>query len=134
DAPVAHVDEPVLHPLAVLAWRPLHPPGGLDHRLADLLAADEPLVDEAVDQLGAAAPADGVAVDDLAVGDQAAALAEVVNDHLRRLGGDVAVQPAVLLHEGAGLVDRDQRREVLATAELEVLLAAARGDVDDAGA
>ena len=134
DAPVAHVDEPVLHPLAVLARRPLHAPGGLDHGLADLLTADEPLVHEPVDQLRATAPADGVAVGDLAIGDQPRALTEVIDDRLRELGGEVAVQPAVLARERAGLVDRDQGREVLAAAELEVLLAAARGDVDDARA
>ena len=85
DAPVAHVAQPVLHPLAVLRRRPLDAAGGLDHRLAHLVAADEPLVHQPVDQLGAAAPADGVAVGDLARLDQPPALAEVLDDLLRRV-------------------------------------------------
>ena len=38
------------------------------------------------------------------------------------------------VEEDADLVERRDRRQALLLAELEVLLAAARGDVDDAGA
>ena len=134
DAPVAHVAQPVLHPLAVLRRRPLDAAGGLDHRLADLVAADEPLVHQPEDQLGAAAPADGVAVGDLPRLDQPPALPEVLDDLLRRVAGVAAVQPAVAVVEGARLVHRHERGQALAHAQLEVLGAAAGRDVDDAGA
>ena len=41
------------------------------------------------------------------------------------------VEPAVLVVEAAGLVDRRQDREVVHAGQLEVLAAAARRDVDD---
>ena len=134
DAPVAHVAQPVLHPLAVLRRRPLDAAGGLDHRLAHLVAADEPLVHQPVDQLGAAAPADGVAVGDLARLDHPAPLPQVLDDLLRGVAGVAAVQPAEALVEGARLVHRHDRGQALAHAQLEVLGAAAGRDVDDARA
>ena len=66
--------------------------------------------------------------------DEEAALAEVADDLVGGLGGREAVQPAVVVVEAAGLVDRRQDRQAERAAELEVLAAAARRDVDDAGA
>ena len=70
----------------------------------------------------------------LARAQQAAALAEVLDDRRRDVARVAAVQPAVRLVEGAGLVDRHQHGQALALAQLEVLRAAARRDVDDARA
>ena len=50
-----------------------------------------------------------------------------------RLVRALAGQPAVLVEDLAVLVDRRQHRQALALAQLEVLAAAARRDVDDAG-
>ena len=134
DAPVAHVAEPVLHALAVVRGRPLDGAVGLDHRLAHLVRRDEPLVDDAEDQLGAAAPADRVAVRVGLLAEQPAVAAEVVDDPLGGLVRVHAVQPAVVVVERAGVVDRRQHGQAVAHAELEVLGAAARRDVDDARA
>ncbi len=59
---------------------------------------------------------------------------EVGGDVLARLVGPTAGQPPVRGEERAGLVDRHQHGEVLHLAQVEVLAAAARRDVDEAGA
>ena len=64
DVPVAHVAKPVVHPLLVLGRRPLDRRVAVEHRLPDLVGGDEPVVDDAEDERRAAAPADGIAVDD----------------------------------------------------------------------
>ena len=64
DVPVVHVAEPVVHPLAVLRRRPLDGRVAVEHRLPDPVGRDEPVVDDAEDERRAAAPADGIAVDD----------------------------------------------------------------------
>ena len=66
--------------------------------------------------------------------DEEAALGEVADDLVGRLDGREAVQPAVVVVEVAGLVDRRQHRQPERAAELEVLDAAAGRDVDDPGA
>ena len=65
---------------------------------------------------------------------QSAALPEVLDDRLAGVGGVLAVQPAVRLVERAGVVDRHEHGQAQVAAEVEVLLAAAGRDVDDAGA
>ena len=95
DVPVAHVAEPVVHALRIEIGRPLHRRVRLQHRLANLVAGDEPLVDDAEDERRVAAPANWVTVDDLAGLEQAPALAEVADDLVLRLGRRGAVQPAV---------------------------------------
>ena len=66
--------------------------------------------------------------------DEEAALGEVADDLVGRLDGREAVQPAVVVVEAAGLVDRRQHRQAERAAELEVLGAGAGRDVDDPGA
>ena len=66
--------------------------------------------------------------------DEEAALGELADDLVGGLDRREAVQPAVVVVEAAGLVDRRQHRQAERPAELEVLAAAAGRDVDDAGA
>src|SRR5439155_26451100 len=49
DVPVAHVAEPVVDPLLVLGRRPLDVLGRVEQRLAEVVAADAPYVDDAGD-------------------------------------------------------------------------------------
>src|SRR5581483_8165128 len=74
DVPVAHVAEPVVHPLLVLRRRPFDAGVRLEHRLADLVRRDEPVVDDAEDERCVAAPAGRIAVLDPAGVDHAAPL------------------------------------------------------------
>ena len=66
--------------------------------------------------------------------DEQPAVGEVADDLLGRLHRREAVQPAVVGVEAAALVDGREHVEVVHLRELEVLAAAARGDVDDARA
>ena len=66
--------------------------------------------------------------------DEQPALAEVADDLVGGVARREAVQPAVLVVEPARLVDGREHGQVVDARELEVLRAAARGDVDDAGA
>ena len=96
--------------------------------------ADEPLIHQAEDQLGAAAPAGGIAVGvGFDVIEDALAL-QIIEDRLGHIGDVHAGQPAKALDEIAVIVERGQDGEVVLFAQVEVLGAAAGGDVDDAGA
>ena len=64
--------------------------------------------------------------------EEEARLAEPADDLVGGLGGREAVQPAVGVVEATRLVDRREHGELVDSAELEVLLSGARGDVDDA--
>ena len=64
--------------------------------------------------------------------EQVALLGEAADDLVGRVGRREAVQPAVGVVEPPGLVDRREHRQVVDAAELEVLLARAGRDVDDA--
>ncbi len=77
DVPVAHVAKPVVHPLRVEVGRPLHRRVGVEHRLADLVGRDEPVVDDTEDERRAAAPAGRVAVDDASRLDEQAPRLEI---------------------------------------------------------
>ena len=66
--------------------------------------------------------------------DQEPGLAEPADDLVGGLGRRQAVQPPVIVVEAPGLVDRREHRQVVHARQLEVLGAAARCDVDDAGA
>src|SRR5207247_11266327 len=123
DVPVAHVAQPVVHPLPVLRRRPLDLLIGVQERLPELVAADEPVVHDAEDERRLAAPADGVAVDDRARLDQEAALAQGRDDRLCRLVRALAFERAVPGQEAARLVDRREHRQVVEARELEVLRA-----------
>ena len=131
DAPVAHVAQPVLHALAEVRGRPLDRVVGVDHRLADLVAADEPLVDDAEDQLRPAAPAVRIAVLVGLLAQEPAAALEVLDDEVGHLVRAVARELAVALDEEPRFVDGHEHGQLLALADLEVLGAAARRDVDD---
>ena len=75
----------------------------------------------------------GIAVEVRAGLEQEPLLGQATDDLVRRLARREAVQPAVGVVETARLVDRREHREVVEAPELEVLLACARRDVDDAG-
>jgi hypothetical protein len=62
DIPIAHVREPVLHPLARVLRYPFHFGCSPHHAWSDLLHADVPLGRHSEDKVGVAAPADRVAV------------------------------------------------------------------------
>ncbi len=142
DHPVGHVPEPV--ELALLQADARRQPGGPPGRVAQLgpqrIHGDEPLVDQAEDDLGAAAPADRVRVAVLLAGHQQPLALEVLGHLPRQVGaigvigaGIAAGLPAEALLEAAELVDRIDHRQVELLRQREVLLAAARGDVHDAG-
>ena len=62
DVPVAHVAQPVVHALAHVRRHPLDAGVRLEQRLADAVDGDEPVVGDAEDQRGVAAPAVRVVV------------------------------------------------------------------------
>ena len=64
DVPVAHVPQPVVHPLRVEGGRPFDGCVRVEQRLPDLVGRDEPVVDDPEEERRLAAPADGIAVDD----------------------------------------------------------------------
>ena len=75
----------------------------------------------------------GIAVEIRAGLEQEPLLGEAPHDLVGGLGRRQAVQPAVGVVEATRLVDRRQHGKVVDAAELEVLLAGARRDVDDPG-
>ncbi len=104
--------------------------------VAELVHADEPLVDETEDELGAASPAVRVAVGVLLRAVHQALVAERVEDGVAGRGVRHAVarerREAIDVH--ALVIDRRDNVERELLAELEVLLAASRRDVNDARA
>src|SRR5947207_3593589 len=76
DVPVAHVAQPVVHPFLVLRRGPRNGVVRVEHRLSDLVARDEPIVDDAEDERRATPPADRVPVDDRRRIDKQIALAQ----------------------------------------------------------
>ena len=142
DHPVGHVPQPV--ELALLQPDPLRQPGhrarGVREQLAQRVHGDEPLIHQPEDDLGAAAPADRVGVAVLLACDQQALQLQVVRHLARQVGaarvigaGVAARLPAEALAEDAELVDGVDHRQVVDLGQRKVLLAAARGDVHDAG-
>ncbi len=133
DVPVAHVAQPVVHPLLVLRRCPFDGRIRVEHRLPDLVRGDEPVVHDAKDERGLAAPADWIAVHDRPLRDEDASLAQRFGhtrcDLSRREAGEVAVRRK----HSPGLVDRREHGKVVDAGELEVLGARARCDVNDAG-
>ncbi len=123
DVPVAHVVQPVVHPLAHVLRCPLDGRVRLEHLLPQVAHGDEPVVGDAEDQRRVTAPALGIAVLVQPRFDEAALFLERADDLLRRLGRRHAVEPAEGVVEAAGLVDR-----------LDDLEAGARRDVHDARA
>ena len=73
----------------------------------------------------------GVVVDERPGLDQEAALGEVADDLVAGLGGREAVEPAVVVVEVPGLVDRAEHGQPQRLAELEVLGAGTRRDMND---
>ena len=134
DVPVTHVGEPVGHAGAGVVRDPADLGGGGEHPRPDLVHADEPLVIHAKHELFAAAPAMRVAmrIDVLVVEDTGLEqmVGDVAGDHARITAGE---EP-VALDIAAVLVDRDEHRQPVLAAELEILLAGPGRDVHDAGA
>ena len=151
DHPVAHVAQPVELALVAEAGDPADPVDDLHDLVAqarvDLLAgqrvarlvvdrphADEPLVDEAEEQRRAAAPAVRVAVAVWSRGGRRRLRAAGPRRSSATSRGVASGQPAEALDVDAGLVERCDDRQAERLAQLEVLGAAAGGDVDDARA
>ena len=151
DHPVVHVAEPVELPVVAEVGDPpdvvddvhdLVAQAGVDLLLRERLArlvvdrahADEPLVDEPEQERGPAPPAVRIAVRvRLEVVEEAAPL-EVVDDRLGDVRRVEAGQPAEARDVASVLVDGADQGQPEGLAELVVLGAAARGDVDDARA
>src|SRR5688572_23365007 len=100
----------------------------------DLVGLDEPFVDDAEDQLLSAAPARGVAVAMRRLAQEQPGGAQMRRDRGRRLGDAGAFEGAEAAAVATLLVRRVDHGEAIRAPELEVLLAAAGRDVDDAGA
>src|SRR5437016_2779779 len=100
DVPVAHVLKPVLHALTGVFGYPLHLAGGTYHARAYLLRADIPLGCHAEHEVGAAAPADRVAVSIVHEPVEQALLLQRVEYHRGHIGHVMARELAVL----AGIV------------------------------
>ncbi len=150
DHPVAHVEEPVQLPLVAEARDPPDPvhdlhdlvaEGGVHLLLRQLVArpvvdlahADVPLVHEAEQERRAAAPAVRVAVAVRLEVVEEPPLLEVVTGSPRDVGGLAPAQPVEPVVVAPVLVDRPDHRQADLAAQLVVLRAAARGDVDDPG-
>ena len=131
DVPVAHVVEPVLHPIARVGRQPAHFRRGLLELRPELVHRDEPLVADAEDDLLLAPPADRVAVRVRELAEEAAALAQVIRDLVRDVARVSALEPAEAGHEVRVLVDGHEDRRVLALAKSEVFGPAAGCDVND---
>ena len=134
DHPVVHVGEPVELALQAETRDPADLARDVHHRLAQVVHADEPLVDQPEDEIGAAAPADGIAVLVLLGPVEQALCFEI----LRATGcGDfvdvLTRQPIEPIDIDAELIDRRDDSESLRFREREVFLTAAGSDVDDAG-
>jgi hypothetical protein len=150
DHPVVHVVEPVeltlvpeigdpadlvddLHDLVAQAGVDLLPGQGLARLLVHRAHVDEPLVDEAKDEGRPASPAMRVAVGDGLEPVETALALQVLDDRVGHVADVGAGQVAEIVDEDARLVERGDDRQPERLAQLEVLGAAARGDVDDAG-
>ena len=151
DHPVAHVQEPV--ELAVVAE--LRDPPDPIHDLHDLVAQarvdlgrgqgvarlvvnrphrDVPLVDEPEDEGRATPPAVRVAVIDGLQPVEPVRRLEVLDDRVGDVAHVATAQRTEPLEDDAGFVQRRDHRQADRLGQLEVLRAAARSDVDDAGA
>ncbi len=134
DHPVVHVAEPVK--LAVFAeFRyPADLLGDGQQRPAQPIHADVPLIHQPEDERRGAAPALRVAVRVFLQPIEAAFDFQVFDDRLGDFGDVPARQPAEAFDVHAVLVERGDDGQAVLFVELIVLGAAARGDVDDAGA
>ena len=121
DVPVAHVPQPVVHPLRVERRSPLDRAVGLEHRAANLVGRNEPVVDDAEHERRLAAPADRISMDDPACVDQEPALAQRRDHRLLDLVGAERGERPVPLVEPTALVDRNEHRQLVDARELEVL-------------
>ena len=95
DVPVAHVAQPVVHALAHVGRRPLDRRVRVEQRLAELVDGDQPVVGDAPDERGVAAPAMGIAVLVRPRLDEEARLREAAHDLIRGLDRREPVQPPV---------------------------------------
>ena len=91
DVPVAQVSQPIIHPLAHVVRGPIHGGVGPKQPRPQVLDGDEPVVGDAEDEWRLAAPAVGIAVDDLLGRLQPASLGEVGHDLVGRLDGPQSV-------------------------------------------
>ena len=137
DAPVRTGGDHAADAVAALVGHEIGVGDGLERLGADVLRpvhADEPLRGGAEDQRRLAAPGMRVGMRKLATGEQAAGLDQRGTDRVGRL---VDVDAGEMRHPGvesAVLAHRFGHFQALFAAEVEILLAVARGDVDEAGA
>ena len=99
-----------------------------------LVHRDEPLVDQPEDQLGIAAPADGVPVGVPLEPEENALVTQALVDRLVDLEHVLAGEPVEAVDEDAELVQGRDHLQVPLLADLEVLCARSRGRVDYARA
>ena len=111
DVPVAHVAQPVVHPLLVLGGLPGDLVVAVQHQLPDLGGRDEPVVHDAENERRAAAPADGIAVADRPRLDEQLVLVQPFQHRLGDRIRGAALELAVARQEAPRLVDRRQHRE-----------------------
>ena len=131
DVPVAHVQQPVLHPAAGGRREPRDLRCRFDEPRPQLVHRDEPFVVHPEDDLLVATPALGVAVDIVGGAEEQTPLLEVVGDLARNVARFLPLEPPVARDKARVLVDRDQHRKLLGLREREVLGTAARGDVHE---
>ena len=132
DHPVAHVVQPVQ--LAVEG--PTGEPADLPRDVLDLVPprhVDVPLVHVAEQQRRLAPPAMRIAVRVWLLLVVVALPAQVLEDGVGHVAGELAAQHAEAFHEHARLVDGGDDGQAQLLAQVEVLLAAAGRHVDDAG-
>ena len=134
DHPVVHVAQPVQLPLQPEGGDPADLPRDVHDVVAQLVHGDEPLVHQPEDELGAAAPADRIAVRVVFYAVEQPFLLQILEDGPGRRGGAQARQPGEALHEDALVVQGHDDGQPVLLAQLEVLSAAAGGDVHDARA
>src|SRR5665811_220525 len=102
--------------------------------IRDSIHVDEPLIDEAKDQVGATAPADRIPMSVLLRSVEHTCILEMALD----LDGDVVhifiTEPVETVNIHAELIDRGNHRKVVFLREREVFLTGSRRDVHDASA
>ena len=136
DVPVARLLEPVAEALfAHVVRRPVHARVVLREALVEVLDADVPRVDRAVDERRVGAVAERIGVDDRRLVDELPLGLEALDDVLVAVLAEAALVFGNRVGERAGVVERiGKGRHARFLADAEVVLAVGGGDMDDADA